>query len=272
MKQVREPSVAGIFYPSSPSKLKEEIQILLNTSKPAEKIDNIVGIISPHAGYIYSGKTAAYAYNAIKEKNYKTVIIISPSHREYFSSISIYNGDAYKTPLGEVPVDKETASKLISSSKLIFEDIQGHRAEHAIEVQIPFLQMVLNEFMIVPVVMGDQNRIFVNELAEKLSKIIDDNTLIIASSDLSHYYSRQTANQLDSIVEKHIKNFDYDTLQRDLENNRCEACGGGTIIALMKTADLVNKRKSIVLHRSDSGDTSGDYSEVVGYLSAAFYN
>mgnify|MGYP001184537808 CR=1 FL=1 len=272
MKQVREPSVAGMFYPSSPSKLKEEIQIFLETSKPSENIENIIGIISPHAGYIYSGKTAAYAYNAVKNKNYKTVIIISPSHREYFAGISIYNGDAYKTPLGEVEIDKTVSSVLISSSKIIFEGIQGHRSEHAVEVQIPFLQMVLDDFKIVPIVMGDQNRIFVYELAEKLSKVVNDQTLIVASSDLSHYYSKRTADELDSIVEKHIQNFDYEGLQRDLENNRCEACGGGAIVALMRAADLIQKRKSKVLHRSDSGDVSGDNSEVVGYLSAAIYN
>lgn len=272
MKQVREPSVAGMFYPSSPSKLKEEIQLLLDTTKLSEQIENIVGIVSPHAGYIYSGRTAAFAYNAIKDKNYKTVIIISPSHREYFAGISIYNGDAYKTPLGEVSVDKNISTELARGSKIIFEGIQGHRAEHAVEVQIPFLQMVLNDFKIVPIVMGDQNRVFVYELADKLSKVIDENTLIVASSDLSHYYSKRTANELDSIVEKHINNFDYEGLQRDLENRRCEACGGGTIVTLMKTADLVNKKKSKVLHRSDSGDVSGDNSEVVGYLSAAFYN
>ncbi|MEG8946357.1 AmmeMemoRadiSam system protein B [Rosettibacter firmus] len=272
MKQVREPSVAGMFYPSSPSKLREEIQILLDTSKLSENIDNILGIIAPHAGYIYSGKTAAYAYNAIKGKNYNTVIIISPSHREYFAGISIYNGDAYKTPLGEVPINKNISSQLTAGSKIIFEGIQGHRAEHAVEVQIPFLQTVLENFSIVPIVLGDQNRVFVYELANSLSKVVDENTLIVASSDLSHYYSKRTADELDSIVEKHISNFDYDGLQKDLENNKCEACGGGAIVALMRTADLINKRKSKVLHRSDSGDVSGDFSEVVGYLSAAIYN
>ncbi|MCX7797654.1 MAG: AmmeMemoRadiSam system protein B [Melioribacter sp.] len=272
MKQVREPAVAGMFYPSSPSKLMEEIQLLLDTAKLSDQIENIVGIVSPHAGYIYSGKTAAYAYNTIKDKNYKTVIIISPSHREYFAGISIYNGDAYKTPLGEVEIDKYLSSELTKGSKFIFEGIQGHRGEHAVEVQIPFLQVVLSDFKIVPIVMGDQNRVFINELADRLSKTIDKNTLIVASSDLSHYYSKKTANELDSIVEVHIKNFDYEGLLRDLENQRCEACGGGAIVTLMKSAALINKNKSRVLHRSDSGDVSGDYSEVVGYLSAVIYN
>lgn len=272
MKTIREPAVAGMFYPSSSSKLKEEIQMMLNISKPKEKIDNIIGIVSPHAGYIYSGKTAAYAYNAVRNKNYETVIIISPSHREYFAGISIYNGDAYRTPLGDVPIDKNISAQLISGSKIIFEGIQGHRSEHAVEVQIPFLQIVLEKFKIIPIVMGDQNRVFVYELADKLSKVVDDKTLIVASSDLSHYYSKRTANELDSIVEKHIQNFDYEGLQKDLENNRCEACGGGAIVALMKTADLIQKRKSKVLARSDSGDITGEQSEVVGYLSAAIYS
>lgn len=272
MKTVREPAVAGMFYPASSLKLKEEVQMLLDISKPKEKIENIVGIVSPHAGYIYSGKTAAYAYNAINGKDYETVIIISPSHREYFPGISIYNGDAYRTPLGDVPVNKNISAKLISNSKIIFEGMQGHRAEHAVEVQIPFLQMVLKDFMIVPIVMGDQSRPFINELAEKLANVIDEKTLIVASSDLSHYYTKAEANRLDSIVEKHINNFDYYGLLNDLENNRCEACGGGAIVAMMRISDLIQKRKSKVLSRSDSGDVTGDKSEVVGYLSAAIYS
>jgi len=114
-------------------------------------------------------------------------------------------------------------------------------------------------------------RSFVDELAFKISENIQDDTVIIASSDLSHYHTKYEANQLDSVVEKRILDFDYDRLQYDLENNECEACGGGPIVAMMKAAFNVNRRKSVVLNRSDSGDTSGDSSEVVGYLSAAVY-
>ncbi len=272
MKNIREPAVAGMFYPESASNLQNEVQQLLNDNKPREKFENVVGIVSPHAGYAYSGRTAAFAYNAVKGKNYKTIIIISPSHREYFAGISIYNGDAYKTPLGEVPINKEMRYELILDNKIIFNGINGHRAEHAVEVQIPFLQMLLQDFSIVPIVMGDQNKMFIDELANKLAEVIDDETLIVASSDLSHFHSKEQADKLDSIVEKRIAEFDYDNLQKDLETGKCEACGGGAIVAMMKTADLIKKNKSKILSRTDSGDVTGDNSEVVGYLSAVIFN
>ncbi len=272
MKNIRQPAVAGMFYPSSPADLKNDLINLLNNNRPEEKFENILGIISPHAGYAYSGKTAAHAYNTILGKKYKTVIIISPSHREYFPGVSIYNGDAYRTPLGDVHLNKNMILQITGSSKIIFEGIQGHRSEHAVEVQLPFLQMTMNDFTIIPIVMGDQRKVFVDELAEILSKVIDEETIIIASSDLSHFHSKQKAKILDSIVEKRIINFEYEELLEDLETQRCEACGGGPIAVLMKTAYQLNKKKSKILSMSDSGDATGDDSEVVGYLSAVFYS
>lgn len=271
MKGIREPAVAGMFYSSSPSKLREEVNFFLNEARLDIQYSNVVGIVTPHAGYVYSGKTAAFGFNSSIKKNYDTVIIISPSHREYFRGISIYDGVAYRTPLGDVPLNNEMIDKIISDSKIIFKGIQGHRAEHAVEVQIPFLQVMLKDFSIVPIVLGDQNRNFVYELADRIAPVVDDKTLIVASSDLSHFYSRNMADKMDSIVERNIANNDYDRLQSDLETGRCEACGGGAIVAMMRTANLINKNKSKVLARSDSGDVTGDFSEVVGYLSAVMH-
>jgi len=271
MNNIRPPAVAGLFYPSDSYKLRTDINNMLSMveSKPFAK--HIIGIVSPHAGYVYSGKTAAYGFNLLKNKNYDKVIIISPSHREYFTGASIFNGDAYETPLGVVEIDKELAQKIIEGSKTIFFGMEGHREEHAIEVQIPFLQTVLTDFKIVPIVMGDQGEVFVDDLANQIAKAVDDKTLIVASSDLSHFYSKQKAFELDSIVAKHISDFDYEKLQNDLNSRKCEACGGGPIVVLMKAAGLLNKKKSMLLHRSDSGDVSGDNSEVVGYLSATIF-
>ena len=166
---VRKPVVAGQFYPASKSKLEAEVKTLLSISDSKKSFNNILGIVSPHAGYIYSGRTAAYGFNLLKDKNIETVIIISPSHREYFPGVSVYEGDAYETPLGVVEVNKEIVQKLTEESKIIFKGIEGHREEHAVEVQIPFLQIVLEDFKIVPIVIGDQGDLFVNELAEKCS-------------------------------------------------------------------------------------------------------
>jgi len=271
MNYVRPAQVAGYFYPSSPEKLRKDINLLLDVTKPKEKFEKIFGIVSPHAGYVYSGKTAAHAYNLLVGKRYKRVVIISPSHSEYFPGISIFEGDAYETPLGIVKVDKDFREKLETDDGIIFKGYEGHRREHALEVQIPFLQSVLLDFKIVPIVMGDQSKRNVEALAKKLSEVSDDETLIVASSDLSHFYSKSQADRLDSIVEKRVRDFDFDSLQNDLEAHTCEACGGGPILALMKAANLKNIRHSMVLSRTDSGDVTGDNSEVVGYLSAVFY-
>lgn len=268
---IRKPVVAGQFYPASKSKLEAEVKSLLSISDSKKSFNNIFGIVSPHAGYIYSGRTAAYGFNLFKDKEIETVIIISPSHREYFPGVCVYEGDAYETPLGVIEVNKDMVQKLTEESRVIFKGIEGHKQEHAIEVQIPFLQVVLKDFKIVPIVIGDQGDMFVNELAEKLSQVIADKTVIVASSDLSHYYSGDTANKLDSIVEERILDFDFDGLQKDFKMKNCEACGAGTIVSMMKAASKLNRMKSEVLHRCNSGDTTGDYSSVVGYLSAVIY-
>ena len=271
MSQIRKPAVAGYFYPADPSKLKSEIEYLLSAAEKREVSGRLYGIVSPHAGYTYSGKTAAFGFKLLDKKNIKTVIIISPSHREYFPGVSVYDGDAYRTPLGEVPVNKKAADILASNAKTIFKGMEGHRDEHAIEVQIPFLQTVLDDFEIVPVVMGDQGKLFIDELTERLKDTVDEKTLILSSSDLSHYYPGDVADKMDSLVEREINLFNYEGLYEDFEKRRCEACGAGTIIALMKSADRLKYNKSVVLHRSDSGDTTGNKNEVVGYLSAAVY-
>ena len=270
--KIRHQQVAGYFYPAEKEKLQQDISLLLNVAKPEKSFNKIFGIVSPHAGYVYSGKTAAYVYNLIKDKNYKNVIVISPSHAEYFPGICIYDGDAYETPLGIVEINNEMSDRIITNSKIIFKGVQGHRREHALEVQIPFLQSVLKDFKLVPIVMGDQSKMFVDHLAEKISEVVDEETLVVASSDMSHFYDSEEANRLDSIVEKRINDFDFEQLLKDLDDHECEACGGGPIAAMMKAASLKNITKSMVINRSDSGDVTGDKSEVVGYLSAVVYD
>jgi hypothetical protein len=272
MTQLRHPSAAGYFYPGDKDKLREQIDWLLRTNANTNVLNNIAGLVAPHAGYIYSGRTAAFAYNTIINKDYKTVIIISPSHHEYFPGVSVYEGDGYITPLGVVNVNKDIVNELTEGSINVFRGSEGHRQEHGVEVHLPFLQFILQDFNIVPIVMGDQSKIYIDELAERISDSIDENTLVIASSDMSHFYSRHIAKELDSIVEKRINDYDYNGLYKDLEHKRCEACGGGPIVAMMKSIDIKKKNKSIVLNRSDSGDTTKNIDEVVGYLSAAVYS
>ena len=143
---------------------------------------------------------------------------------------------------------------------------------HAIEVQVPFLQQVLTSFKIVPIVMGDQRIKNVEDLASGIANVMDDETIIVASSDLSHYHSRTKADLMDSIVETDVANLNYDELIRNLNSKNCEACGAGSILTLLKAASIKGVSKTTILHRTDSGDTSGDETEVVGYLSAVLYN
>lgn len=271
MKIIRRPAVAGYFYTRDSKKLREEIVNLLADIPLHQGVGHIYGIVSPHAGYIYSGKTAAFGYGQLKGKSYSTVVVVAPSHREYFQGASIYDGDAYETPLGVVEVDKEKAAVIQKySAPIIFSD-SGHKGEHSLEVQLPFLQVVLGEFKLIPIVIGDQRRDFLFELANGLSEIVDDHTLFVASSDLSHFYSAEKAGKLDRRMEEGINDFDYERLLKDSEQGTLEACGAGPIISVMKGLADKGVNKSAVLHRCNSGDVSGDYSEVVGYLSAILY-
>jgi MEMO1 family protein len=270
MSRIRKPAVAGLFYPDNSAELKEMVDTLLSIA-PSPVINDIFGIVVPHAGYKYSGLTAAHAFNLLKGKNIKTVIIISPSHREYFPGISIYDGDAFETPFGQVEIDQELAGRILEGSIDFFHGDIGHSSEHSIEVEIPFLQQVLGNFKIVPIVMGDQKPKYVNELAKRIAGVFDEGILVVASTDLSHYHSRIEADKKDSIVAQRIKDFEHEKLLIDLELNHCEACGGGPIVVLMKAASERKYNKSIVLNRSDSGDVTGDFAEVVGYLSAVIY-
>jgi AmmeMemoRadiSam system protein B len=271
VKENRPPYFAGYFYPENPDVLQFEIQKMLHTSEHGLHFPNLHTIITPHAGYTYSGLTAAYAYNAVKGKRYSTVIILSPSHHEYFPGISIYDGDAYETPLGPVPVNHDVSDLLAKGSKRIYRGKEGHGEEHAIEVQLPFLQTVLNDFTIVPVVMGDQNEVYVEALAENLSNVLNDETLVVVSSDLSHYHSQKKADIMDAKIAEYIESLDYNGLMRDLNSGKSEACGGGLILAVLKAIGQ-KQNKAKVIHRTTSGEVSLDYQQVVGYLSAAIYS
>ena len=272
MEGIRKAAVAGLFYPGSEQDLKQEVDALLDNYKLDFNPEKVFGIISPHAGYVYSGQTAAYAYNLLKGKNYKTVILIAPSHREYFPGISIFSGHTYETPLGKISTNKELSEKITELSDSVFYGLIGHgEHEHSLEVQLPFLQRVLGEFNIVPLVIGDQSRKYVETLADAISEIYSEDIVIVASSDLSHFHKKEECREIDLKVADHINNMNYEELQNDLEENNCEACGGGPIVSLLSSANKHGFSKSKVLHMCDSGDTTGDNTGVVGYLSAVIY-
>lgn len=271
MNTVRPPAVAGMFYPEKHKALEKVIGDFYSRVSLHQPLDTVKGLVVPHAGYVYSGQTAAYGFKSLNTANIKTVVVLSPSHHEYFPGICVYNGEGYETPLGVVPVNKEKAERLAEERKSIFMGKSGHQEEHAIEVTLPFLQALLPQFDFVPVVMGDQSEKYIDALAGVLPEIIDDKTVIVASSDLSHYYNKQIAKMLDDRVASAIDAYDFQTLQSDLQSGACQACGGGLIVSMMKALGTSKNRKMNVLRRSDSGDVSGDNRQVVGYLSAAIH-
>jgi hypothetical protein len=280
-EEIRKPAWAGPagFYPSDPVKLTKEIADFYNKAKKEEVPGRIVALISPHAGYIYSGQVAAYGYKTLEGLKYQTVVVICPTHAVYFKGASIYNGKAYQTPLGTILVDKELALELSKIDKRIYLSDVGHstsgpRAEHALEVQLPFLQIVLGNFKLIPIVLGpDDDYGMYEALGKALAKgLKGKDALVVASSDLSHYHPYNEAERLDSTVIRDVNAFNPKTLFEDLTSDRCEACGGGPIISAMIAAKELGADKSKVVKYANSGDVTGDKSGVVGYMSAVFYN
>lgn len=267
---VRAPAVAGMFYSEDERSLRTDLNRMIDSIAPPALSGTVLGLIVPHAGYIYSGSTAAYAYATIRKYTFDTVVLVSPSHREYFNGISVFNGSAYSTPLGIVAVDEVLRDNLVSGDTIIHPSSQGHGLEHAIEVQLPFLQLLFPELKILPIVMGDQRRHYCYHLADRLAgTLADTRSLVIASTDLSHYHKYDEAKRLDEIIINDIGGLNHDKLMDDLESERGEACGGGPAVAVLAASQLLGANRVNILHHCNSGDVTGDRDRVVGYLSAA---
>lgn len=269
---IREPVVAGMFYPLEKKALMRQVVELFERAKPKKIRGEIKSLICPHAGYIYSGLTAAYAYKLLENKKIETVVIISPSHREFFDGITIFPGTYYRTPLGDVQLDIELRKEIVEQEQRIKLSHIGHREEHALEVQLPFLQIILENFKLIPIVIGNQLKEYSYLLGDLLGRVLNNrNAIVIASTDLSHYHMYETAKELDKIAIDAVAAFDYEKLLTELEEQRTEACGGGPAAAAMIAAKNLGANKVEVLHTCNSGDITGDEDNVVGYMSAVFY-
>ncbi|MGB2698708.1 MAG: AmmeMemoRadiSam system protein B [Candidatus Zixiibacteriota bacterium] len=277
-EKIRKPVVAGSFYPGDPVTLTRQIADFFKKAKKEDVPGEIVALIAPHAGYVYSGQVAAYGFKLLEGMKFDVVVVISPSHVSAFSGSSVYNGSAYQTPLGKIEVDKSLAKEISSLDQEVHLSDKGHaisgmRGEHSLEVELPFLQIVLGDFKLVPIVMGDQDFGSCKALGQALSKALKGRkVLIVASTDLSHFHPYDDAVKLDGIVLDRVGSFDYEGLYDDLIAGRCEACGGGPVIATMIAAQSLGADQSRVLHYANSGDVTGDKSGVVGYMSAVLFN
>ncbi|MBF8295413.1 MAG: hypothetical protein HW389_1958 [Bacteroidetes bacterium] len=271
MSRVRKPAVAGSFYDGDPERLRDHVDLLLSQAEDKGLKGTIRGLVSPHAGYMYSGSAAAVGYKALRGSSYDAVLMVGPSHRELFDGVSIYPGDAYRTPLGDVPIHKEIRAALAAQSPVFVLSDVGHRSEHCLEVQLPFLQRALGKFSFVPMIVGNQRREICLSLGNAIAEVAQGkNILLVASTDLSHYHPYNAAVSLDRLVIDQVESFDELAMMEQIESERVEACGGGPMVSVMHAAKLLGANRSQALFYCNSGDITGDKSAVVGYLSAAF--
>jgi AmmeMemoRadiSam system protein B/AmmeMemoRadiSam system protein A len=256
-RAARPPAVAGGFYPGEPDELRRTVRGYLDAAAP-EKLADVRALVSPHAGYPYSGPVAAYGYRAIEGQHYKTVIVMAPAHHYPLRGASIPNVAGYETPLGTVPLSP--LADVLRAEAVFHDAPEAHEGEHSIEVQLPFLQVVLDEFELVPILVGDAEA---DEIAAAILKHLDDETLLVASSDLSHYLPYELAKKVDAFTVRTMADEDADLMEL------CEACGKVPVEALLRVAQKKGWHPH-VLDARNSGDTAGPKDQVVGYCSVAF--
>ncbi len=277
---IRRPTQAGTFYSADAESLRSQIEsCFIHEFGPGNlpKVENrnlktIVGLICPHAGYMYSGPVAANAYweLAIDGKP-DTVVILGPNHTGYGSAIAVMNQGVWRTPLGDIEVDSEVANTIAKETGIVDIDETAHRYEHSIEVQLPFLQYTYgNVFKIVPICFQMQDLISASEVGNALTEVLADrNAAIIASSDFTHYEPQGVASQKDKIALNAILEMDAKKFFSIVESENLTACGYGPIGVMLTAAKGLQATKARLLSYRTSGDITGDRSSVVGYAAVA---
>jgi AmmeMemoRadiSam system protein B/AmmeMemoRadiSam system protein A len=265
---LRKAQFAGPWYPKDPEALVRLIDHFFSTVPASSSLSgDILAIIAPHAAYAFSGQVAAYAYKSIQKRNYESVVILAPSHQWGFEGCSIYASGGYETPLGTAQVDASLAAEISSATGYGYIP-QAHQAEHSVEIQIPFVQRVLPKAKIVPIVMGFPRKTTITRLAEGLKKTTaGKKVLVIASTDLSHFYTKAQANKKDKETIALIRGFKTDDIIRKCEKRENIMCGGGPVAAALLYAK--GKAGVKILRYADSSESSQDESRVVGYVAAA---
>jgi len=279
-QNIREPAVAGQFYPAESGELAKQVDDFL-AEVPIEKSTGaILGLIVPHAGYIYSGPVAAYGFKQLENEDIETVILIGNSHLAYFEGAAVYDKGYFKTPLGEVEIDESLAKEIMAENKKIKADMIAHQYEHSLEVEVPFLQRVLKNFKILPILMGSGSFDDVKILAKAISKnIADKNVIVVASSDMSHYPPYEQANYADKKTYEAILTGEVEVLEKtiaqlekeNIANAQTFLCGQDAVEVLMLVMQDLGVKEIKLLKYANSGDTAGDKSQVVGYSAIGFY-
>jgi AmmeMemoRadiSam system protein B len=279
--KIRRPTQAGAFYEGNAESLKNQIENCFLHKLGPGKIPEVakagprqvVGLICPHAGYMFSGPVAAHSYYRLAlDGKPNVVVIFSPNHTGYGSALAVMNEGVWRTPLGDVEVDGETANQIVHESRVIDVDEVAHRFEHSIEVQLPFLQYLYgSEFKIVPICFSMQDLPSAREVGQATAKVLaQKNSIIIASSDMTHYEPQERAEKKDRMALETVEALDEAKFYSTVEAQRISACGYGPIAALITAAKILGVKEAKVLSYKTSGDVTGDRSSVVGYAAVCF--
>lgn len=276
---IRPAAVAGSWYPDNPLRLAAEVDRYLDAAVVEPQLRPPRALIVPHAGLMYSGPVAAFAYTLMRRASYDSVVLVGPSHFVPFHGVAVWRTGEWHTPFGPVAVDTTRADAIRAACGDVVELPAAHRREHSLEMQLPFVAHLLPGVPIVPLVMGEQTRETAFALGDALARVLNDpngskesnvpNVLLIASSDLSHYESAAVASRMDAIMVQHVNALDPDGLMAALEREPRHACGGGPMVSVLRAARALGASSARVLRYADSGDVSGDKASVVGYLAAA---
>jgi AmmeMemoRadiSam system protein B len=269
---VRPPAVAGYFYKGSPEGLRKQVAEFIT---PAAIRKKVIGIVAPHAGLIYSGSVAGAVYSSIELPD--TIVLVGPNHTGLGAPVSLMAKGAWETPLGVVAIDERLAAAIISKSPRIQEDELAHLHEHSLEVQLPFIQYFKSDFKIVPIQMLDTRFETCQELGKSIASAIVDrrggkkgmygsnSVLIVASSDMTHYEKASTAKEKDFKAIQQMLSLDPQGLYRVVKEFGITMCGYGPTVAMLTAAQLLGATKAEMVKYANSGETSGDYDQVVGY-------
>jgi len=277
MKQTdpRPAALAGMWYSAEPEQLRREVEHFLQDAPPPVFTGEIVGLFAPHAGHHYSGPVAGHAFRAIQGNSYETIAVVSPFHRGYFHPLLTSSHDSYSTPLGDVPVDTGSQARLSdwlqkhSEENLI---AISQDQEHAIEIELPFLQIAVSgPFELLPVMISDTRPETAKDLGQALAAVLQNKqALLVASTDLSHFYPEPVANRLDQAMLEAIASFDPKQVIAVQRSGKGQACGVLPVLAVMSAAQALGANQAHVFHYATSGATSGDYARVVGYGAGGF--
>jgi AmmeMemoRadiSam system protein B/AmmeMemoRadiSam system protein A len=270
---VKEPAVAGSFYPLDRKKLEAEVDGYLSQGVASAGGGRLLALVAPHAGYMYSGHVAGHSYVQLKGKDIRTVILIGPSHHAAVNGAVVYPGGGLKTPLGIVPVDETLARSLSSDRDGVRLAAEPFGREHSLEVQLPFLQRTLKEFKVVPILVGRMTADSYRHLADRIAGVLkrDERSLVVISTDLSHYHDARKAGTLDRRVLDAAQRLAAGELERLFTSGEGEMCGAGAVLYGLAAARGAGATEGELFKYADSGDVSGDKSYVVGYGAIGYY-